>query len=136
MAQQGSKKKIHLDATPGPIHNPFAALDAAGLPVGPSTLEPAPDKEKEGQDPAKLRRGRVVLRRETAQRGGKTVVVAGGFEDTLDEAELAEWARALRKTCGCGGTVREREIEIQGDQPGRVAAFFRELGFRVAGVVQ
>jgi translation initiation factor 1 (eIF-1/SUI1) len=36
--------------------------------------------------------------------------------------------------CGCGGTTRERAIEIQGDQPGRIRELLEQEGFRVAGV--
>jgi len=78
--------------------------------------------------------GRVVLRREKAQRGGKTVVVVSDFEALISEAQIEELARKARQACGCGGTVREREIELQGDNAPKVRAFFESAGFRVAGL--
>lgn len=132
MGKKSADKKIPLDTTSGPLANPFAALDLSGLPPGP----PVPAGEKPAEKEAPARRGRVVLRREKSQRGGKTVVVVGDFEPGISSGEIEELGRAVRKACGCGGTVRDREIEIQGDQPARVAAFFREQGFRVAGVVE
>jgi translation initiation factor 1 len=83
---------------------------------------------------APKKNGRVVLRREKAERGGKTVVVVSGFEPHFSEADIAEFGRQARQSCGCGGTVRGREIELQGDNPQRVRAFFESAGFRVAGV--
>jgi len=132
MGKRSSEKKIQFDAASGPLANPFAALNLSGLPEGPT--EPLPEAPSEKEPPA--RRGRVVLRREKSQRGGKTVVVVGDFEARIPAGEIEDLGRAVRKACGCGGTVRGREIEVQGDQPARVAAFFREQGFRVAGVVE
>ena len=78
--------------------------------------------------------GRVVLRREKAQRGGKTVVVVSDFEDRIPDSEIEDLAKKARQACGCGGTVRGREIELQGDNVPNVRAFFESVGFRVAGV--
>jgi translation initiation factor 1 len=109
--------------------NPFGALSGLDLPPGPETV---PAAAAAPAKPAKL--GRVVLRRETAERGGKTVVVAGDFAPEHTGAQIEEWCRDVKRHCGCGGTVRGREIEIQGDQAARVAARFEAIGFRVAGV--
>jgi translation initiation factor 1 len=80
------------------------------------------------------KKGRVVLRREKAQRGGKTVVVVSDFEGHITDKEIECLARDARQSCGCGGTVRGREIELQGDNAPKVRAFFESEGFRVAGV--
>lgn len=133
MAKREEKRRVDVSgAAPGvgALNDVFAALRMDGLPPGPADV-PVP----EAGSAAPVKRGRVVLRRETAQRGGKTVVVASGFEASVSEQELDELARGVRKACGCGGTRSGREIEVQGDQPARVAEFFRGRGFRVAGVV-
>lgn len=127
----GREQKKRVDtagSVGGGLNEAFAGLSAAGLPAGP---ERAPVEESVA--PAEVR-GRVVLRREKAHRGGKTVVVVSGFDPEVKEAMIEELARALRKACGCGGTVEGREMVVQGDQAERVAGFFRERGFRVAGV--
>jgi translation initiation factor 1 len=129
MAKREETKKLDVSGSIGGLQNPFAALDASGLPEGPKEpLMAKPEIEKSSK------RGRVVLRRETAHRSGKAVVVVGDMPSHLANDEIAEIARLLRKACGCGGTVRDREIEIQGDQPERVCAFLEDYGFRVAGV--
>ena len=121
-------KKTRIETTGNSIgiQSPFASLSMEGLPAGPaeSMQRPLP--------PTTL--GRVVLRREKSERGGKTVVVVSDFATHLMESEIAEFARKARQSCGCGGTVRGREIELQGDNPAQVRAFFEKAGFRVAGV--
>ena len=120
------KTRIETSASAIGIQSPFAALSMEGLPAGPAESMPRP------LPPTKL--GRVVLRREKSERGGKTVVVVSDFATHLMESEIAEFARKARQACGCGGTVRGREIELQGDNPAQVRAFFEKAGFRVAGV--
>lgn len=127
--------KIDLDAPSSPLQaglSAFGALDAlqalGSLPPGtapePPPVPPGPEKA------AKTKRGRLLLRREKKDRGGKTVVVISGAAP----AEADELARALRKALGCGSSVADGEIVVQGDQPAAVAAFLRDLGFAVGGV--
>jgi translation initiation factor 1 len=117
--------RIDTSPSPGGLNNPFAALETTGLPPGKEPLaKPAP--------PAKL--GRVVLRREKAHRGGKTVVVIHDFAPHLRTSFIEELSRRLRKAVGCGGTTRDRIIEIQGDQPERVRSLLEAEGFRVVGL--
>jgi translation initiation factor 1 len=123
------KKKIPLATKSEPLQTPFAALDASGFPNPPEA--PAPKPRDNLVRPAA--RGRVVLRRERQHRGGKTVVVAGPFPEGTSRSDLAELCKDARKALGCGGTVHQREMEIQGDQPERLADFLRRKGFLVAG---
>lgn len=127
-------KKPKLDLTPSGqgLHNPFAALDTTGLPSGPETPPPAASNADATPKPSKF--GRVVLRREKAHRGGKTVIVIYDFAPNIGLAYIESLAGKLKAACGCGGTVKDREIEIQGDQPARIRALLEAEGFRVAGV--
>ncbi len=115
------------DAAPEEFNNPFASLQIDNLPLGDVTppetiIKPA----------SKL--GRVVLRKETAHRGGKTVIVIHDFAPQINLRSIEELAKKLRNACGCGGTVKERTIEIQGNQPGKIRELLEKEGFRVAGV--
>jgi len=78
--------------------------------------------------------GRVVLQRETAHRGGKTVIVIRDFASHLPLSVIETIARRVRSACGCGGTVKDRRIEIQGDQAARIRSVLEAEGFDVAGV--
>jgi translation initiation factor 1 len=69
----------------------------------------------------------VRVGRETQGRGGKGVSVITGL--TLPQAQLEELARQLKKRCGCGGTVRNGAIEIQGDHRDLLVAELVRLGW-------
>jgi translation initiation factor 1 len=69
------------------------------------------------------------VRRETKGRGGKTVTVVRNLR--LSPDDLKALGRHLRQACGSGGTVKDGEIEIQGDHRERVKAALEELGYRV-----
>ena len=78
--------------------------------------------------------GRVLLRRETAHRGGKTVVIVYDFASHLPLSVIEKVAKKLRAACSTGGTVKDRTIEIQGDQVAKVRATLEAEGFIVGGV--
>ena len=73
--------------------------------------------------------GIVRLRREVKGRGGGKVIVISGIP--LSAPEVKELAGALKKKCGCGGTVKESIIEIQGDHRDVLVAELQARGFRV-----
>ncbi len=125
------KPRLDLSPTGAGLHNPFGALDAGGLPPGPVAAPPAPGPPAVPK-PSKF--GRVVLRREKARRGGKTVIVIHEFAPNIGHAYIEALAARLKSACACGGTKRDRTIEIQGDQPARIRALLEQEGFQVAGV--
>jgi translation initiation factor 1 len=43
-------------------------------------------------------------------------------------------AKKLRMSCGCGGAVKGRTIELQGDQAGKIRGLLEAEGFQVGGV--
>ena len=73
--------------------------------------------------------GIVRVMRDRKHRGGKTVTVITGVPGS--ESEVAALAQQLKKLCGSGGTVKEGNIEIQGDHCDKVQARLSELGYRV-----
>jgi len=109
-------------------NNPFAALSGAGLPAGPPPPVAAPGAKPKPPEPAR-NRGRVDILRETQGRGGKTVTVAANFVG-IGQPEKEQLAREIRTACGCGGTVKEGRIVIQGDQRETVAKVLAAAGFR------
>jgi len=124
--------KVSTDGGQGLGQNPFAALSAAGLPVktGVSIPETGNRKPDTGGAAKPVKnRGRVDIRRETGGRGGKTVTVADGFVG-IGEPEKDQLAKKIRSACGCGGTVKDGAIVIQGDQRETVARILSEAGFK------
>ncbi len=108
-------------------HNPFGALDGAGLPQAPSPERPPGPPPRLA--PEARNRGRVDITREKGGRGGKTVTVVDGFTG-IGLPEKEQLAKRIRAACGCGGTVKDGRIEIQGDQRETVERILAEAGFR------
>jgi translation initiation factor 1 len=65
------------------------------------------------------------------KRHGKTVTVAAGL--VLSGAEQKVLLKELKARCGAGGTVKEGEFEIQGDQREAVREMLAAKGFRCKG---
>ena len=55
-------------------------------------------------------------------------VVRGFVGIGLPEKE--QLAKKMRAACGCGGTVKDGQIEIQGDKREVAAKILREAGFQ------
>lgn len=117
--------KVPTDGGQSLGQNPFGALSGAGLPMAPQASS-APAGRKEA--PAR-NRGRVDLKRTTAGRGGKTVTLVTGFVG-IGLPEKESLAKKMRNACGCGGTVKDGDIEIQGDQREKIAQILTDAGFR------
>ena len=119
------KQRIATDAAPELRTNPFASLNLGSLREGtsaPTPAAPAPKKE-----PTE----RLLLRRSTAHRGGKTVLVLEGFSPTWNTAKLEDLLRELKASLGCGGQINGRTLEIQGDQPDRLQPLLESRGFAI-----
>lgn len=120
--------KIPTDGGGGLGQNPFAALSGAGLTAVAKPSASAQPMADKMAVPVKDR-GRVDIIRETGNRGGKTVTVITGFTG-IGQPEKEQLAKKMRAACGCGGTVKDGQIEIQGDQRATVARILTEAGFR------
>ena len=123
-------KRIELNPSQGGLAglgNALSGLNFGELPPPPPAVErPEPVKKK--------RLGRVVLRKETARRGGKAVIVVDQFPATTSDEDLALLAKDLRRALGTGGTVQDRTIEVQGDQSAKVRSFLISAGYDVGGI--
>ncbi|MEG3847352.1 translation initiation factor [Microcoleus sp. herbarium19] len=61
-------------------------------------------------------------------RGGKTVTVISGFQGKPET--LADLAKQLKAQCGTGGTVKENDIEIQGEHKQKLLEILTKLGYK------
>ncbi|TAF08728.1 MAG: translation initiation factor [Nostocales cyanobacterium] len=63
-----------------------------------------------------------------AGRKGKTVTVITGFQSKPET--LAALLKQLKAQCGTGGTVKENEIEVQGDHKQKILEILVKLGYK------
>ena len=122
-----STSKISTDgANRGFVNNPFGALNTGGLPSGPPSEQMRP-KRTETKVKSK---GRVEVRREKAGRGGKTVTTLREFPSCIPLKELEALTFKFKKICACGGALKGRAIELQGDVCDRVMSELEKLGYK------
>ena len=60
--------------------------------------------------------------------GGKILTVIKGFNGPAAELELLE--KELKKRCAVGGTVKDKMIQIQGDQRDKILRILTEKGIK------
>lgn len=72
--------------------------------------------------------GIVRVQRETKGRGGKAVTVVRGLQ--LDAEAVALLAKRIKAACGSGGTVKDGQVEVQGDHCDKVIALLQAEGFK------
>lgn len=70
---------------------------------------------------------RLKVLLETKHRAGKMVTVIMGFIGRADDLEAL--GKKLRTHCGTGGSVKEGEIILQGDQRERVVAWLKQHSY-------
>lgn len=68
---------------------------------------------------------RVLLDRK--QRAGKSVTLITGFEGT--QKDIEELGRKIKTYCGTGGSVKDGEIIIQGDNREKIMLWLVKNGF-------
>ena len=78
--------------------------------------------------PAKGQVARIWRDTLRERRKGKTVTVVGNLHH--DPATFEKLCSDLKKLCGAGGTVKDGEIEIQGDHREKIAARLQALGYK------
>jgi translation initiation factor 1 len=86
----------------------------------------ATDRDERTHD-GKGRTVRIFL--ETKGRKGKSVTIVSGLQHNPET--MKEIARTLKERCGSGGTVKDGNIELQGDQRERAAGELKRMNYVV-----
>ncbi|MBT3980893.1 MAG: translation initiation factor [Bacteriovoracaceae bacterium] len=73
----------------------------------------------------------LKLRIEKKGRGGKSVTVI--YDLPHNPPYFKEVLKKLKSFCGCGGSLKEDTMEIQGDKREKVKQCLTKLGFAVKG---
>jgi translation initiation factor 1 len=61
-------------------------------------------------------------------KGGKTVTIISGFQ--VSPATLTALTKQIKNQCGTGGTVKDGQIEIQGDRRTQVVEILTAIGYK------
>lgn len=61
-------------------------------------------------------------------RKGKTVTLITGLEGNL--TDLTTLLKQLKNQCGTGGTLKEQDLEIQGDHGAKILQVLLNLGYK------
>lgn len=85
-----------------------------------------------GNAPAAPRDGLVRLSLDRKQRRGKAVTIIAGLPGDL--AQLTALAQEFRRLCGAGGSLKDGNIELQGDHRDKVEARLVALGHKTKRV--
>ena len=80
-------------------------------------------------EPATLSPGtqKLVIRLDTKHRAGKAVTLVDGFIGTTADKE--ELGKKLKAFCGTGGSVKDDEIIVQGDNRNKVLQWLQKNGY-------
>jgi translation initiation factor 1 len=71
---------------------------------------------------------RLVITLDKKQRGGKTVSLVKGF--SMKDEDIQDLAKQLKSFCGTGGSAKDNEIIIQGDQREKILQWLLKNGYK------
>lgn len=90
------------------------------------TPEPAP---KPAAKATVTKQQTVYVERDRKGRGGKTVTVISNLP--APAATLEKLLKQFKALCGAGGTLKEGNLEIQGDHRDKLIEKLKEMGYQV-----
>lgn len=73
---------------------------------------------------------KLKVRLDTKHRGGKAVTLVEGFVGT--DEDLQDLGKKLKNFCGTGGSAKDGEIIVQGDQRDKVLQWLQKNGYKNA----
>ncbi|ANI90455.1 SUI1 family translation initiation factor [Arachidicoccus ginsenosidimutans] len=83
--------------------------------------------EEESVDTLAPNQQKLRIWLETKNRGGKAATLVSGFVGSEDD--LKELGKKLKNFCGTGGSVKDNEMLIQGDQRDKVLQYLLKEGY-------
>ena len=86
------------------------------------------EEENESSETLLPAQQKLKVRLDTKHRAGKAVTLVEGFAGKAEDLE--ELGKKLKSFCGTGGSVKDGEVIIQGDQWEKVMQWFGKNGYK------
>ena len=90
------------------------------------------DNQKKSEEAVKVdavnKRSKINISKQKKGKNGKTVTLIRGL-GTEDETLLKELLKKIKVFCGTGGTLIDKNIQLQGDMVSKSVEFLRKEGF-------
>ncbi|MFN3199610.1 MAG: hypothetical protein ACE366_14490 [Bradymonadia bacterium] len=137
MGRKQQKRDVNAESAAGFSSSFGDLLKGAGFDTAPSEEQSADTSTTEAASTTPdiaydlSRCGGLVLRKERKGRGGKTVTRLTGRGDAdvgLSAPDLKALAKDLRKALGCGASIENGELVLQGDIAPRAAEWLTAHG--------
>lgn len=125
-----SKKRI--DTTPRDTTSEQSLGDIlrnAGVHIPEEHSTPKKQSPRTPEPKATVQKEPLHLRIEKKGRGGKVVTIVSGF--TGNTGAIEDLAAKLKSQCGTGGSVKDREIVMQGDLRTKLDGLLKGHGYRM-----
>lgn len=87
------------------------------------------NEEQQEQETLPVAKQRLKIQLDTKQRAGKAVTLITGFIGKADDLE--DLGKKLKNFCGTGGSVKDGEIIIQGDQREKVKQWLSKNSYKL-----
>ncbi len=115
-----AKKKLGLEDLGGFVFSTNDDFDESKYRDGESQEELSPKEQ------------RLEAHFSNKGRGGKTVTIIKGFQGP--DEDLVSLGKMLKKKCGVGGSTKDGEIIIQGDDREKIMQILKKEGYNVKRV--
>ncbi|MBL7701836.1 MAG: translation initiation factor [Ferruginibacter sp.] len=89
-----------------------------------------PDENVEEQQTIDPSQQKLRIRLDTKHRAGKAVTLIEGFVGTI--ADMEDLGKKIKSFCGTGGSVKDGEIIVQGDNRDKVLQWLLKNGYKLS----